>query len=294
VTNLLAGDVPACIPGARIFNDGIPAWHQPGTQYLNQGAALYDLISSKFDAVVTLIDGERFSGDERELAVYQPPQPMWQQQQEPVYTSKEVVKGKSKGVTNNAISSTVTSTNYFAKVNLYANSKLPLNLPPMKLYIPTFPLLCLAAQYSERVYTKPSGLEKETHVDADWRMGTKAMVIKSVPMDDMNTIVFAIRGSQTFMDWAVNLNSAPASPEGFLDDPGNFCHVGFLTVARKMVTPVSARLRHLLAEDPSRSKYSLLITGHSAGGAVAALLYSHMLSISPSASSELNKLTNSF
>ena len=82
--------------------------------------------------------------------------------------------------------------------------------------MPTFPLLCLAAQYSERVYTKPSGQEKEVHLDADWRSGTKAMVIKSVPMDDMNTIVFAIRGTQTFMDWAVNLNSAPASPEGFL------------------------------------------------------------------------------
>ena len=47
-------------------------------------------------------------------------------------------------------------------------------------------------------------------------MGTKAMVIKSVPVDDMNTIVFAIRGSQTFMDWAVNLNSAPVSPGEFL------------------------------------------------------------------------------
>jgi hypothetical protein len=69
------------------------------------------------------------------------------------------------------------------------------------------------------VYTKPRGQEKETHVDADWKMGTKAMVIKSVPMDDMNTIVFAIRGSQTFMDWAVNLNSHPASPEGFLVSP---------------------------------------------------------------------------
>ena len=42
------------------------------------------------------------------------------------------------------------------------------------------------------------------------------MVIKSVPVDDMNTIVFAIRGSQTFMDWAVNLNSAPVSPGEFL------------------------------------------------------------------------------
>jgi hypothetical protein len=83
-------------------------------------------------------------------------------------------------------------------------------------YMPTFPLLCLAAQYSERVYIKPRGQERETHVDSDWRMGTKAMVIKSLPMDDMNTIVFAIRGTQTFMDWAVNLRSAPVAPTGFL------------------------------------------------------------------------------
>lgn len=82
--------------------------------------------------------------------------------------------------------------------------------------MPSYPLLCLAAQYSQRVYTKPSGKERETHVDANWKMGTKAMVIKSVPVDDMNTIVFAIRGSQTFMDWAVNLNSAPVSPGDFL------------------------------------------------------------------------------
>jgi hypothetical protein len=66
------------------------------------------------------------------------------------------------------------------------------------------------------VYTKPGGQEKETHVDADWRGGTKAMVIKSLPMDDMDTIVFAIRGTQTFMDWSVNLHTAPASPVGFL------------------------------------------------------------------------------
>jgi hypothetical protein len=45
-----------------------------------------------------------------------------------------------------------------------------------------------------------------------------------------------------------------------------------------MIKPVAARLRTLLAENPSRSACSLLITGHSAGGAVAQLLYSHMLS----------------
>lgn len=293
MSNLLASNGAHC--GAKIIQNGVSPLYMQGTQYLNQSAALCDLITSKFDNIITLIDGEQFSGDERELAVMSPPQPMWKQQQEESgYSERALGKGKSKGMVNNSVSSALTSTNYFAKVYLYANSRLPPNLPPLKLYMPTFPLLCLAAQYSERVYTKPSGQEKEVHLDADWRSGTKAMVIKSVPMDDMNTIVFAIRGTQTFMDWAVNLNSAPASPEGFLDDPGNFCHAGFLTVAKKMIKPVAARLRHLLQEDPNRSKCSLLITGHSAGGAVASLLYSHMLATTPQAESELNILTGCF
>ncbi len=131
-----------------------------------------------------------------------------------------------------AISSAITSTNYFCKANLYANATLPPYLPPLKLYVagsllrcssangssylPTYPLLCLAAQFSQRVYTKPSGSERHTHVEPDWRLGTKAMVLKSVPIDHMDVVVFAIRGSQTFMDWAVNLNSAPAAPTEFL------------------------------------------------------------------------------
>jgi hypothetical protein len=61
-----------------------------------------------------------------------------------------------------------------------------------------------------------------------------------------------------------------------------------------MIKPVAARLRHLLEEDPGRSKCSLLITGHSAGGAVATLLYSHMLSTSSETESELNILTGCF
>jgi hypothetical protein len=61
-----------------------------------------------------------------------------------------------------------------------------------------------------------------------------------------------------------------------------------------MVKPVAARLRHLLEEDPRRSSCSLLITGHSAGGAVAALIYSHMLATTPGTSSELNVLTGCF
>ena len=56
-----------------------------------------------------------------------------------------------------------------------------------------------------------------------------------------------------------------------------------------MIKPVAARLRSLLEEDPSRASCSLLMTGHSAGGAVASLLYAHMLA--EGAKSELNILT---
>lgn len=61
-----------------------------------------------------------------------------------------------------------------------------------------------------------------------------------------------------------------------------------------MVKPVAARLRQLLQENPGLGSYSLLITGHSAGGAVASLLYAHMLSTSAAAQSELSALTGRF
>lgn len=120
------------------------------------------------------------------------------------------------------------------------------------------------------------------------------MVVKSLPIDDMNTIVFAIRGTQSFLDWAVNVRAAPTSPTGFLDDPSNYCHSGFLSVARKMVAPVAGRLRNLLEENPTRMSYSLVFTGHSAGGAVASLLYLHLLSESPVVQSELTHLRSCF
>lgn len=258
-------------------------------QALNQGAALCDRISSKLDAVITSIDGGVFSGKEQDLLVYH---------DEPSYQSSSTLQREMpldrSAPTAHSNTSNTKGSNFFSKVWLYSNSRLPPHIPPFKVYLPTYPLFCLAATYSERVYTQPapSTSEAETHIAADWRSGTKAMVLKSLPIDDMNTIVFAIRGSQTFMDWAVNYRSEPISPEGFLDDPGNLCHEGFLYVARKMVKPVAERLRVLLQENPARSNASLLITGHSAGGAVAALLYAHMMSIN--IQSELTYLTGFF
>ena len=134
MSNLLASNGAHC--GAKIIQNGVSPLYMQGTQYLNQSAALCDLITSKFDNIITLIDGEQFSGDERELAVMSPPQPMWkQQQEESAYSERALGKGKSKGMVNNSVSSALTSTNYFAKVYLYANSRLPPNLPPLKLYV---------------------------------------------------------------------------------------------------------------------------------------------------------------
>lgn len=272
------------------------------TDYLNRGAALCDQVASKFNDVISLMDEEVFTGNEQDLRLtyYQPPHAA-----SPRPAAKPAIHGRpSKALIptrKNAASTSdgcpmvqkaLTTSNVFAKANMYANSRLPSDLRPFCLYIATWPLICLAAQYSLHAYRKPLGAEKDEYVDADWRVGTKAMVIKSVPIENKNVIVFAIRGTQTFMDWAVNLNTATVSPAGFLDDPGNLCHAGFLDVARKMIKPVALRLKQLLKDNPRRSSCSLIITGHSAGGAVASLLFCHILG--ETVTSELKDVTRRF
>lgn len=56
-------------------------------------------------------------------------------------------------------------------------------------------------------------------------------------------------------------------------------HLGFLKSAKALVKPIASKLRHELAGLSSKIKYNLIFTGHSAGGAVAALLYVHMLDL---------------
>lgn len=181
----------------------------------------------------------------------------------------------------------------YGKTWMFANSRLPPHQPPFKAFFETWRLICRAARSSAQVYQRPKGDQREHFIAADRRHRTKAMVLKSTPLDDQNLIIFSIRGSQiNYTDWDINLHPAPAAPEGFLDDGTNACHSGFLKVAKAMVAPVAARLRQLLEQDPSRCASSLLITGHSAGGAVASLLYMHMLATT--VESELNVLTGCF
>ncbi|KAJ5773797.1 hypothetical protein N7457_008693 [Penicillium paradoxum] len=249
-------------------------------QSLSGGANVTEATSRLLDQVITSIDLGSFCGRENELIAACTVPSKSEERKDHLSLRKDKKPTRS--------------VDYFSKVYLYANSRLPPHLTPLNFYPPTYPLLRLAAKYSRRVYDKPSGRERHSYINSDWRHGTKAMVVKSLPIDDMNTIVFAIRGTQSFLDWAVNVHTAPTSPAGFLDDPSNYCHSGFLSVARKMVAPVAAQLRSLLEEDPSRMSYSLIFTGHSAGGAVASLLYLHLLSNSPGVQSPLTYLRGCF
>lgn len=253
---------------------------------------VYDDVSARLDDVMTRIDRETVSATDAALVLCRGDD-NGSNDDDLTGAEPEILDRALGGGHPRTKSASKDKGSRFGKVEMYANSKLPLQLAPLALYMPTWPLLCLAAQHSSQVYTPASSAE-ETYAASDWRAGTRAMCIKSVPMDHASAIVFAIRGTSSFMDWAVNLSTAPSSSENFLDDAGNLCHAGFLSVARNMVRPVAARLRRLLEDDPGRAAYSLLITGHSAGGAIAALLYMHMLATAPGTGSELNLLAGCF
>ncbi|EXJ70516.1 uncharacterized protein A1O5_06585 [Cladophialophora psammophila CBS 110553] len=279
-------------------------WSHPSSNYVDVGPPrapmpieLQDRIDDKLGNVISLIDEDAFSGSEKELmiTVGEYPSPEFAETQTTDRDLTRALGGVEKMQPRQRKHPQQKQTNVFSKLDLYMNSRLPVSLQPFRVYIPTWPLLCLAAQYSNSAYTSPQSCsERKDFVSADGRLGTKAMVIKSIPCDDKKTIVFAIRGTSLFSvrDWGVNFDTEPVSPVGFLDDQGNLCHSGFLRVARAMIKPIAARLRHLLEENPSRSSCSLLITGHSAGGAVASLLYAHMLA--ETVQSELNILTGCF
>lgn len=250
----------------------------PLVQAMIQGAALCDRVASvaaRVNDVFSSIDDQGTDSDE-ELAE----------------ATKSLMTIKETETTGTSKSTSIVD---FRKTWQYQNSRLPPFMLPMKIYMPTWQIICMAAQASSDVYRRPKRDEREDFVEADCRRGTKAMVIKTRPVDDKNIIVLAIRGSKTWdpVDWAINFRTLPTEPAGFLDDVGNAVHAGFLQIARAMVAPVTARLRRALEQQScNRGPPALILTGHSAGGAVASLLYMHMMSTN--FESELNNLTGFF
>jgi hypothetical protein len=177
------------------------------------------------------------------------------------------------------------------KAALFKNSRLPPQLPSFSASLPMWSMVCRAAQASHDCYDSQSLTRRGTYTPADTSKDIKAMIIDDQLIDDSRLVIVSFRGtqSQSLSDWAVNKAAKPAKPVGFLDDEENACHAGFLQVTKAMVGQVAAQLQ----QHPAFSKRpSLLFTGHSAGGAVAAMLYSHMLSTT--VHSDLTALASQF
>ncbi|KAF2651557.1 alpha/beta-hydrolase [Lophiostoma macrostomum CBS 122681] len=174
---------------------------------------------------------------------------------------------------------------------MFKNSKLPPQLPAFNTSLPTWSMVCRAAQASQDCYDSRTLGRKGTYTAANPKEDIKAMIVDDQLIDESRLVIVAIRGThvRSLTDWAVNKDANPATPAGFLDDEQNACHAGFLQVTKAMVGQVATQLQ----EHPATaSKPSLVFTGHSAGGAVAAMLYSHMLSTS--VSSDLTALASQF
>ncbi|PTU24585.1 hypothetical protein P175DRAFT_041651 [Aspergillus ochraceoroseus IBT 24754] len=112
-------------------------------------------------------------------------------------------------------------------------------------------------------------------------------------------LVIAIRGSTSKRkDWTVNFDDMGTGTDGdgFINsETRSFqVHGGFLACAKAMADKVSGAVSSVLSdaekEEPA-TEIQLLFTGHSAGGAVASLLYAHMMSKN---SSPLTDLSSKF
>ncbi|KAI0549295.1 Alpha/Beta hydrolase protein [Xylaria curta] len=137
--------------------------------------------------------------------------------------------------------------------------------------------------------TKSTGLNIEWSLASSANGNVKATTLTTFvapPPSDSRAesttyLIIAVRGSASTVDHLVNLNgeardastlfkSMELAP-GFGDQPLKLlAHAGFLNSARELLAPVSAQIEKQL--NKSR-KFNILLTGHSAGGAVATLLH---------------------
>ena len=178
------------------------------------------------------------------------------------------------------------------KAAWFKNSKVRPGLPTYSASLHMWSMVCRAAAASQECYgSRTDTTRRGTYTPSDKKKDIKAMLVDEQMIDGAKVVIVAIRGTkcQSLADWAVNGASDPVCPSDFFDDDANHCHAGFLKVTRAMVAQVASQLA---ARSEPSDRPALLFTGHSAGGAVAAMLYSHMLS--SVVSSELTALADNY
>ena len=123
------------------FQESLSHWPDNKTQLLNQSAALYDQISGRLNDVLTRIDLNQVNGNEKEHFTWKPSvQETSYPPSSSMIGSRSVVKSglrrsssHSRDREHREHPTTTNSGGYFAKVYLYANSRLPTDLPPLRL-----------------------------------------------------------------------------------------------------------------------------------------------------------------
>lgn len=150
----------------QLLDGVIPGWQGRGGQLVSQASFVVDEISQRFDSVLTMIDQGGYNGKEQEIYSWQPQlAPGQLVSYEPPVAGKATTKSASKSrrkshsrdhpkVQATAATAAV-SGSFFGKVDSYANSRLPMNLPPLKLCVTPLPRSSepTAANYCSQVHS---------------------------------------------------------------------------------------------------------------------------------------------
>ncbi|KAI9167959.1 sugar transporter [Paramyrothecium foliicola] len=204
----------------------------------------------------------------------------------------------------NLISLVLGRSRWIEKVKAYSNSSFDgCSLREVTWDLSRRRLVNLAALGATRVYAKPGSQDllsndfnvigEPLKIAADRLTGSaKATTIEHYAprrpsVGSRHILVVAIRGTVTKHDWMINLNDGLGEPiaDPFMgcDENNNLysAHSGFLACAKAMNASVMDHIyNHVYATNfesgiELNSRPMLLFTGHSAGGAVAAMLYAH-------------------
>ncbi|KAH8727418.1 hypothetical protein GQ44DRAFT_770438 [Phaeosphaeriaceae sp. PMI808] len=128
-----------------------------------------------------------------------------------------------------------------------------------------WPLIHLAVTCSEEAYSEVDGSSAQPYT-----------ALKRIKITQRNArlhgqvVVVAVSGTRGLKDWMVNLKNNASEPKGVLGEKRNLCHTGFLETVRLLINPLALSLSTV------ERGLTLLFTGHSAGAAIASLLYAHV------------------
>ena len=121
--------VNVATPIAELCDGGISTWQG----CVDSSVQVYDELATRFDKLMTMIDGEKMDGDEQDLFTF--PLPASQEIPEPPADMSHLKPSRKRGKDRAHTTSVAAalSGNYSSKVDLYANSKLAPGLPPLAL-----------------------------------------------------------------------------------------------------------------------------------------------------------------